>query len=135
MQNNINQNGQALVALLIFIVMAIAIGTAAAFIIAGNSEGASSVAEGVIARQMADSGIEEAYLEIVRNGVSYLPNPNPEVLNLDGGTVSIKFSWNGSTATIDSIATSGNYVKCVRSLVTANSGMSQISWKEVVNCQ
>lgn len=125
----IYQSGQALVSLLIFIVMALAIATAATFIIATNSLSATNVAEGTIARQMADSGIETAYLKILRTGNAY----TGETINdLNGGTIEVSVSWNGSLATIDSTATNGKYTKKVESTVTYDdNGLTEGYWKEI----
>lgn len=123
------ESGQALVSLLIFIVMALAIATAATFIIATNSLSASSIAEGTIAREMADSGIETAYLKILRTNDTYV---GETINDLNGGTIEITVSWQGTTATIDSVATNGEYVKKVESVVTYdNNGLTKVSWKEV----
>lgn len=120
--------GQALVTLLIFLMMGLAIATAASFIIASNSQAATNVQEGIIAREMADSGIETSYLKILRNNNAY----TGETINLDGGSVAITVAWNGTTATIDSVATNGSFVKKVESIVTYdNNGLTQISWKEI----
>lgn len=122
-----HNQGQALVALLIFIMMGLAIAVAASFIIASNSLAATSLQEGLLTRQMADSGIETAYLQILRNNSSY----TGETLNLMGGTVVITVTWNGVTGTIGSLATNGDYVKHVESIVTyENNELRQVSWKE-----
>lgn len=123
------QGGQALVSLLIFIVMGLAIATAASFIIASNSLAASDLQEGTIARQMADSGIESAYLGILRGGAGYT---GETISGLNGGSVVVVASWSGTTATIDSTATNGGYVKKVESVVDySNNVLDQVSWKEV----
>lgn len=123
--------GQALVALLIFVMMGLAIAVSASFIVASNSLAATDVQEGNIARQMADSGIETALLGILRNGDSYVPVP---ITNLNGGTVAITVTTNGSTKTIDSTATNGNYIKKVEVVVTySNNVLTEVSWKEKNN--
>lgn len=129
MKTKYNESGQALVALLIFVVMSLAIATAASFIIASNSTAATNVQEGLVARQMADSGVETAYLQILRNKASY----SGETINgLDGGTVVISVSWAGGTGTIDVTATNGNYVKKLESKVTYSQNvLTEVSWKEV----
>lgn len=129
MKNKKLQSGQALVTLLIFLMMGLAIATAASFLVASNSSGATNVQEGMLAREMADSGVETAYLKILRNKYTY----TGELINdLNGGTVNVSVTWNGITATIDSVATNRNFIKKVESVVTYdNNGLTQISWKEV----
>lgn len=120
--------GQALIALLMFVLMAVAVATAASFIIASNSLSASNIESGVIARQMADSGIEIAYLGFLRNQDSYMG----EVLNLNGGTVTITISGVGTTKTITSVATIGNFSKTVESVITySDNVLTRVSWKEI----
>lgn len=122
-----SERGQALVTLLIFVMMGLAIATAASFIVAINSQAATSFQEGTIARQMADSGIETAYLKILRNGISY----TGETLNFDGGTVAINVTWSGTNATIESVATNTNYIKKVESHVSySDNDLVEVSWKE-----
>ena len=121
------QSGQALVTLLIFIVMALAIAVAASFIIASNSLAATNVQEGIIARQMADSGIETAYLKIIRTAGAY----NGETITVDGGPVLITVTGT-TTKKIDSTATNGNFIKKVESIVTySQNELTQVSWKEI----
>lgn len=116
-----------MVTLLIFIVMALAIAVAASFIIASNSIAATNVQEGIIARQMADSGIETAYLKIIRGASTY----TGETITVDGGPVVITVTG-GVTKTIDSVATNGNFIKKVESVVTySNNVLTQVSWKEI----
>lgn len=122
------ESGQALVTLLIFLMMALAIGTAASFIIAANSQATTNIQEGLIGRQMADSGVEIAYLKILRNNYTY----TGETINVGSGSVVVAVTWNGTRAAIESTATNGNFVKKVESIVTYdNNGLTQISWKEI----
>ncbi|HJY98249.1 MAG TPA: hypothetical protein VJ227_00890 [Patescibacteria group bacterium] len=129
MKKTKNNKGQALVTLLIFIMMGLAIAVAASFIVASNSMGATNVQEGQRTRQMADSGMETAYLAILRQNNNY---PGETIADLDGGEVVITVSWVGDTATIESVATNGKFVKKVESVVTYdNNGLTKVSWKEI----
>jgi hypothetical protein len=120
-------SGQALVALLIFVMMAVTVVSAAVAMISSNSLAVSNAQAGVIARQMADSGIETAYLGIIRQNDSY----TGETLNLNEGTVVITVTG-GSTKTITSRATVGNFVKTVESIAMyGDNELTQVSWKEV----
>lgn len=123
-----NNSGSSLVALLIFVMMGVAITTAAILTIAANSLAATNFQEAIIAKQMADSGIETAYLQILRNGTAYIGEDLPP---LNGGQVSINVSWSGGIATIDSTATNGDYIKVTRSVINYNGALVKTSWKEI----
>jgi hypothetical protein len=119
------QKGQALIMLLFFIMMGITITTAAIYIIAGNSLSATNVNEGEIARQMAETGAENALLQVLRG------NYANENLSLPDGDVAVTITKIDGTAYIDSVATSGNYTKKVRVTVIKDGMMDVTSWKEV----
>ncbi len=124
-----NEKGQALTALLVFIMMGLAIASAATFILISNSQASTSIQEGQIARQMADSGIETAYLKILRDVSTY---SGETIGGLNGGNVVITVSWAGANATINAVATNGNYIKEVESIVTySNNVLTQVSWREM----
>jgi hypothetical protein len=128
MKKNNKNSGQALVALLMFVLMAISAATAAGFVIANNSVAAGDAETGIMVRQMADSGVETAYLGFLRQNDNY----TGETLSLNGGTVEISISGAGEVKTITSRATLGNFVKTVESVVSySNNVLSKISWKEV----
>jgi hypothetical protein len=108
--------------------MGLAIAVAASFIIASNSLASTNVQEGMLARQMADSGVETAYIAILRNNSSYL---GETITDLNGGSVVVSVTWAGSTATVNSVATNGKFIKEVESVVTYdNNGLTKVSWKE-----
>ncbi|HET7099399.1 MAG TPA: hypothetical protein VFI61_04170 [Patescibacteria group bacterium] len=126
--SNLN-SGQALVMLLFFVLVGIIIATSATFIIASNSQAATTMSEGVIAKEMADSGIETAMLGILRNNDSYT---GETISPLNGGTVVITVTGTG-TKTIDSTATNGNFVKKVEVIVSYSNNILGVptSWKEI----
>lgn len=129
MQKNKKQAGQALIMLLFFVLVGIAITTAATFIIASNSKASTTMSEGIIAKEMADSGIETAMLGILRNGNSYT---GETIDNLNGGSVVVTVIG-ASSKTISSVATNGNFVKKVEVIVTYSNNVLGIPtrWKEV----
>ncbi|MCX6704388.1 MAG: hypothetical protein NTZ07_02980 [Candidatus Woesebacteria bacterium] len=120
------QSGQTLVLLLVFVMITIAITTAATFIIATNSLSTTNVSQGLATRQMAEAGAEKALLQLLRN-----PNYKGETFSLDTGTVTASVSGT-STLTIDSTATNGNYVKRVEVKVSySNNVLTPVSWKDL----
>lgn len=123
-----NQKGQALVTLLIFILVAVSIAVAATLIVASNSLAATNLQEGIITKQMADSGVETAYLQILRNP-GYV---GETITGLNGGNVVVSVAWVGTTGTIVSTATNGTFVKRVESVVTNSQNvLIPISWNDI----
>ncbi len=124
-----NQSGQALLMLIFFILVGMTVATAATFIVASNSEAATSLSEGIIAKEMADSGIESAMVGILRNNNSY----TGETINtLNGGTVVVTVAGT-TTKTIDSVATNGKFIKKVEVTVGYSNNVLGVptSWKEI----
>jgi len=121
------QNGQALVTLLVFTIVAITITSAAVVIILTNSIGTSKLERGTNAYYSAESGAENALLRLLRN-----PNYTGETLTIDGATVVSTVGVSGSTYTITSDATSGNFKRTVRVIATFVSNILTVdSWKEI----
>lgn len=120
------QKGQTLVLLLVFVMVTIAITTAATFITATNSISATNVSQGLATREMAEAGVEKALLGLIRD-----PNYKGETFVLDLGTVTATVS--GTTAlTINSTAVNGDYVKRVEVRATySNNVLTPVSWKDV----
>jgi hypothetical protein len=121
---NKNQKGQALVMLLFFIMIGVTITTTAIFIVAGNSLSATDVQEGEVARQLAETGAENALLQILRG------NYANESITLPEGIIEVTIT-NGGNIVIDSVGTAGKYVKKVRVTATKDGMMDVTSWKEI----
>jgi hypothetical protein len=120
------QSGQTLILLLVFVMVTIAITTAATFIIATNSLSATTVSQGLVTKQMAEAGAEKALLQLLRN-----PSYMGETFSLDTGTVTATVSGT-TTLTINVAATNGNYVKRVEVRATySNNVLTLISWKDL----
>jgi len=120
------QEGQTLVLLMVFIMVTIAITTAATFIIATNSLSTTNVSEGLVTRQMAEAGVEKELLALVRD-----PIYKGETFSLDTGTVTATVSGT-TTLTIDSTAINGNFVKRVEVKATySNNVLMPVSWKDM----
>lgn len=120
------QKGQTLVLLLVFVMVTIAITTAATFIIATNSKSATTVTLGLTTRQMAEAGVEKALLAILRD-----PTYKGETFNLDSGTVTASVSGT-TTLTIYSTAVNGDYIKRVEVRATySNNVLTPVSWKDL----
>lgn len=124
-----NQSGQALIMLLFFVLVGITVATSATLITASNSEAATTLGEGIIAKEMADSGIEAAMLGIVRDSANYT---GETIANINGGSVVVSVTG-GASKKIDSVATNGNFVKKVEVIVNYSNNVLGVptSWKEI----
>jgi hypothetical protein len=96
------QKGETLVTLLVFMVVAMTITTSAAVMILNNSRGATKLAEGIEASHVAESGIENATLRLMRD-----PTYTGETLTVNNGTVVIQVSGT-TTKVVIATATVGN---------------------------
>lgn len=119
------QAGQSLILLLVFVVMAIAITTAAAIIVGINSASATNYTIGFAVKQMAESGAEKALLALLRD-----PNYSGETFSIDSGIVTATVSGS-PVLTIDSTAQYLGFSKRIQVLATyTDSVLEVLSWKE-----
>lgn len=120
------QEGQALVTLLFFMVITIIITSAAIIIIIVNTQSTTKSEQGLLALQIAESGMENALLRLLRD-----PNYSGEpALTVGNGTATITISGT-NPKTIVSKATLGSFVRTVQVEVEDLNGILTInSWKE-----
>jgi hypothetical protein len=119
--------GQTLVTLLVFTIVAITITSAAVVIILTNSIGTSKLERGTNTYYSAESGAENALLRLLRD-----PNYAGETLAVDNASVVISVANVGSTYTITSDATLGNFIQSIEVTATfVNNILTVDSWKEV----
>ena len=120
-----SQKGQALVALLVFMVVAITITSAAIIIMAVNSLSASDVEQGVVTSALSDGGVENAMLRLLRN-----PSYSGETLSYDDGTADVEVAGSGNLS-ITSDATLNDFLsRMVAEVNYSNYIFSLTSWKE-----
>lgn len=121
----LNSKGQTLIALLIFMLVAITITLAAAAVSIINLQSTDSFAEGEQALQDAQSGIEDTIIQLERN-----PSYSGSTMTLPSGTATITVSGSGSL-TIISVGTVGNYRRTITANVTNTANVFTInSWSE-----
>ncbi|MFH1832602.1 MAG: hypothetical protein ABH816_00345 [Candidatus Levyibacteriota bacterium] len=127
--HNFNKNyqkGQALVTLLVFIVVGITIVTSAIEIIFVNSLAASKMENGINNYYLAESGIENGILRLLRN-----PDYTGETLSLAEGNVGIQVV-HGNPIIMTSQAVENNILRKIQAEIVYNNGMLIISsWKEI----
>lgn len=119
------QSGQSVVTLIVFIMIFISIITMSIVMIGVNSLAANDFQQGITARQIADSGVEEALLRLLRN-----PDYPGETLPLGGGSAIITVTGGQSDKTVVSIGSLGNSRKTIRVNVHYNDIMTISSWQE-----
>lgn len=120
-----NNKGQALISLIFFSLVGMAIATAAIIATLSSTIASSKFQSGTLTFSEAESGAENAYLRLLRN-----PNYKGETMTINSATVVATVS--GSTnITIDSKATSGTFSRTVEvKLQYANGKYVIQSWKE-----
>lgn len=124
-----NQQGQTLIVLLVFIMVATIVISAATVlsIIQARSVGRFTSSE--IAYTVAESGIEEAILRLIRN-----PNytTSESILNVGGNNATFTITSNGSSKVIKSRGEVGSVQRIIQVDLTLNNGQIILnSWKEV----
>lgn len=122
----IKEKGQALVTLLFFVLISLTITTGAIIIIIVNSLSASKLAEGTSAFYIAESGVENAILRILRN-----PDYAGETLAVGTGMASITVTGSNPKI-VTSVGENGNFKRKVSAQLTYNNGYYTFSdWKEL----
>jgi hypothetical protein len=122
-----NQNkGQALISLIFFTMIGMAIATAAIIITLSSTIASSKFQSGTLTFSESESGAENAYLRLLRD-----PNYKGETMIINGATVVATVS--GTTnIVISSKATSGTFSRTVQIKLQYTNGKYVIqSWKEV----
>lgn len=124
---NLNKNrGHALVVLLFFMILAITVITASVALMIASSSSTTLFVSGNSAKTIAESGIENALVRLLRN-----PNYNGEVLTVNSGRARITVSGD-ETKTIISEGVLDDSVKKIEVTATFGNNMYSISsWKEI----
>lgn len=129
-KKNTSKSGQALVTLLIFIIIAISVTSAATVLIINSSLGTSELEESTLAYQVAESGAENALLRLLRDP-NYLSTPgSTEVLTVGEGNATITVTGI-NPKTIVSEGRVDNFVRKVQVVMDYSSILSVTSWEEI----
>lgn len=122
---DINQSGQTIIALLVFVMTAITLTATAAAVTAINTRTNNSFIAGEQARQNAETGVENAMQAILRNN-----GYTGETMTLTDGTATITVSGT-TTKTIVSKGVNGTVSRTITATVTiASNAMALNSWTE-----
>ena len=121
-----SEGGQALITLLFFVLISLTITTGAIIIIIINSISVSRFQEGTLAYYIAESGVENSLLRLLRD-----PNYTGETLTI--GTSTAVITVTGSNPkTVVSVGQNGNFKRTVQAQMTYSSGYYTFSnWKEI----
>lgn len=122
-----NQQGQALVILLVFMILAIIMTTMAVALVSINATAASQVEQGDMAWKLAESGADNALLRLMRNPAY----SGTETFTLDSGQVTATVSATNPII-IMSEGKQGEFVrKASVSASFVNTVLTIYSWREV----
>lgn len=119
---------QTVVFLLVFMAVAITVTTAAVIILITNSQAGSRLEQGYVAYDVAESGIENALMRLLRD-----PDYADETLSVGTGQATITVSG-GNPKTVLSTGVAGNYFRQIQVMVTFTGGTMNIapsSWREI----
>lgn len=121
------QSGQTLLTLLFFMVIAISITTAAVIMIMTNSLSTTRLEEGTTAYYIAESGVENALIRLLRD-----PSYTGETLPVGLGSTVISVTNNGGVYTITSTGTGGNFTRKIQAVASyTNNVLTISSWVEI----
>lgn len=115
--------------LLIFVIIVTTITSATVAVTMINSAGASKFEQGFETQQMAESGVENAVLRLLRD-----PNYSGEpAITIGNASVTTVIAGAGtSNLTITATATNGNFVRVTQAKATyTNNELKLTSWKDV----
>ena len=119
------QAGQSLVTLIVFIMIFMSIFTMSITMMAVNSLATDDFQQGIAARQVTESGIENALLRLLRN-----PDYSGETLAVGNGSVVITVTGDAYNKTIISVGTLGKFQKKIKATIIYNDVITISSWKE-----
>jgi hypothetical protein len=119
--------GQALITLLFFTVIATTVTSAAVMIILVNSLNGTKFQQGSLAYQIAQSGVENAKLRLLRDA-----NYAGEVLPVGDGTATVTVSKSGTQYTILSKGQVGNFIRQVQVVATYSASLFTVSSQKEV---
>lgn len=124
--NNITKRGSTLITLLVFMIVALSVATTAVAILITNSQSGSMQEQGTEAYSAAESGIENAIIQLLRN-----PNYTGETLSVGSNTAIVTVTGIGPY-TVTSTGTRGNYTRKVQAIIDYTDGILTVtSWKEI----
>ena len=121
-----SKKGQALLMLLVFTVIGLLVTSAATTLVLVNSSNAQKTQAGLTVLQIAESGMENALIRILRN-----PSYIGETLPVGEGTATITVTGSGPF-TLTSVGSIGNFSRTIQVVADYNNNILTVtSWREV----
>ncbi|SRR5258706_9951627 len=122
-----NQNGNILITLLIFMLVATIVISASVALIITNSTSVSKIEQGQMAYQAAESGLEEAVIQLLRN-----PSYSGTVNNVPSGLSQFSYTvGTGNPQTIDAYGSYHGFSRHLSTTATYNQDKLVVSsWQE-----
>jgi hypothetical protein len=121
-----NKEGQTMIILLTYMIIAIIVTTASIALVLNSSSGTDKVYQGTNALDIAESGAETAMIKLLRN-----PAYSGETLTVGDGQAEVTITGS-NPKTIISIGTLNNFKRTIQVIVdTSNNTLTATSWKEI----
>lgn len=127
------EDGQSLITLLFFMVIGIAVISSAALIVTADLLSSSNAEQGQSAYYVAESGIENGILYLLRHPKYDNSSTSPMTISVGSGQASVVFTYNSgaNTDTIVSTGTSGTTTRIIQAVGSYATGPLTIgNWKE-----
>lgn len=122
-----HNSGQTLIVLMVFMVVAITVISAAVVVTIVNSQSTTKFSQGEAAFAVAESGAENALMRLLRD-----PYYTGESLPIGNGTAIINVSGNDAARVVTSTGKSGVYTRTVQVTSTYNNNVLTITaWREI----
>jgi len=120
------QQGQTLIILLIYMVIAIIVTTASIALVINSSRGTDKVYQGANSLDIAESGAETAMIKLLRD-----PNYIGETVAVGNGQAVITITGTNPIIIV-SKGTLNNFTRTIQVIVdTSNNTLTATSWKEI----
>lgn len=126
-KKTLQNKGQTLVSWLVVSVVFIIIVSASVTMVMVNSVGSDKFQQAINTREMAESGIENGLLRLLRD-----PNYSGETISIDDGSAVVTVTGDALNKTILSVGTYGNFQRKIQAQITYNDNILIItSWQEI----
>ena len=120
------QEGQTLIILLTYMIIAIIVTTASIALIINSSRGTDKVYQGTNSLDIAESGAETAMIKLLRN-----PNYTGETITVNTGQAIITVTGTNPKMIL-SKGTLNNFIRTIQVIITTtNNILTVTSWKEI----
>lgn len=123
------KQGQTLIILLVFMIIAITVTSSSVALTIANSRSSDDFSQSLIAHQIAESAMENALIRLLRN-----PNYVGESLDIGGGIADITVTGT-TTKTITTTAKlpklSPKFIRKIQVIATDNGSLTINTWKEI----